>query len=45
MIGILIFFFRVLVLDAGKVAEYDTPANLLAAKGIFYSMAHDAGLA
>uniref|UniRef100_H2Z8F8 Multidrug resistance-associated protein 1 n=1 Tax=Ciona savignyi TaxID=51511 RepID=H2Z8F8_CIOSA len=36
---------RVLVLDAGKVAEFDSPINLLKAKGIFYSMAKDAGLA
>nr|XP_039268709.1 multidrug resistance-associated protein 1-like isoform X3 [Styela clava] len=36
---------RVLVLDAGKVAEFDTPINLLKAKGIFYGMAKDAGLA
>ncbi|NXP07635.1 MRP3 protein, partial [Thinocorus orbignyianus] len=36
---------RVLVLDNGTVAEFDTPASLIAAKGIFYSMAKDAGLA
>ncbi|KAL9833556.1 ATP-binding cassette sub-family C member 3 isoform 1-T1 [Geothlypis trichas] len=36
---------RVLVLDNGTVAEFDKPANLIAAKGIFYSMAKDAGLA
>ncbi|NXD67183.1 MRP3 protein, partial [Eolophus roseicapillus] len=36
---------RVLVLDNGTVAEFDTPANLIASKGIFYSMAKDAGLA
>ncbi|XP_016158299.1 PREDICTED: canalicular multispecific organic anion transporter 2 isoform X2 [Ficedula albicollis] len=36
---------RVLVLDNGTIAEFDTPANLIAAKGIFYSMAKDAGLA
>ncbi|XP_062269788.1 ATP-binding cassette sub-family C member 3 isoform X2 [Platichthys flesus] len=35
---------RVLVLDKGQVAEFDTPANLLSQKGIFYSMAKDAGL-
>ena len=32
-------------MSAGKVAEYDTPQKLLEAKGIFYSMAKDAGLA
>uniref|UniRef100_A0A8C3NY64 Canalicular multispecific organic anion transporter 2 n=2 Tax=Cyanoderma ruficeps TaxID=181631 RepID=A0A8C3NY64_9PASS len=36
---------RVLVLDNGTIAEFDTPANLIAAKGIFHSMARDAGLA
>ncbi|XP_062448120.1 ATP-binding cassette sub-family C member 3 isoform X2 [Rhea pennata] len=36
---------RVLVLDKGAIAEFDTPASLIASKGIFYSMAKDAGLA
>ncbi|KAJ8363811.1 hypothetical protein SKAU_G00126420 [Synaphobranchus kaupii] len=36
---------RVLVLDKGQIAEFDTPTNLLAKKGIFYGMAKDAGLA
>ncbi|XP_071620330.1 ATP-binding cassette sub-family C member 3 isoform X2 [Heliangelus exortis] len=36
---------RVLVLDNGTIAEFDTPTSLIAAKGIFYSMAKDAGLA
>ncbi|XP_036428801.1 canalicular multispecific organic anion transporter 2 isoform X2 [Colossoma macropomum] len=36
---------RVLVLDKGQVAEFDTPVNLIAQKGIFYGMAKDAGLA
>ncbi|XP_051774742.1 ATP-binding cassette sub-family C member 3 isoform X3 [Erpetoichthys calabaricus] len=35
---------RVLVLDKGQIAEFDTPANLISKKGIFYSMAKDAGL-
>lgn len=36
---------RVLVLDKGKLAEFDTPKNLLEnKKSIFYSMAKDAGL-
>ncbi|XP_008945689.1 PREDICTED: canalicular multispecific organic anion transporter 2 [Merops nubicus] len=36
---------RVLVLDNGTIAEFDTPASLIASKGIFYNMAKDAGLA
>ncbi|KAM8945709.1 ATP-binding cassette sub-family C member 3 [Pelodytes ibericus] len=36
---------RVLVLDKGQIAEFDTPTNLIASKGIFYGMAKDAGLA
>ncbi|NXW50872.1 MRP3 protein, partial [Nyctiprogne leucopyga] len=36
---------RVLVLDNGTIAEFDTPASLIASKGLFYSMAKDAGLA
>ncbi|XP_017579160.1 canalicular multispecific organic anion transporter 2 isoform X1 [Pygocentrus nattereri] len=36
---------RVLVLDKGQVAEFDTPVNLITQKGIFYGMAKDAGLA
>lgn len=36
---------RVLVLDAGNVAEFDSPANLLAdSDTIFYSLAKDAGI-
>ncbi|XP_074518633.1 ATP-binding cassette sub-family C member 3 isoform X2 [Halichoeres trimaculatus] len=35
---------RVLVLDKGQIAEFDTPANLIAQRGIFYTMAKDAGL-
>lgn len=36
---------RVIVLDAGKIAEFDTPKNLLADKdSIFFGMAKNAGL-
>ncbi|XP_075949233.1 ATP-binding cassette sub-family C member 3 isoform X3 [Anarhichas minor] len=35
---------RVLVLDKGQIAEFDTPANLLSQRGVFYGMAKDAGL-
>uniref|UniRef100_A0A668V3J0 ABC-type glutathione-S-conjugate transporter n=1 Tax=Oreochromis aureus TaxID=47969 RepID=A0A668V3J0_OREAU len=36
---------RVLVLDKGRIAEFDTPTNLISKRGIFYGMAKDAGLA
>uniref|UniRef100_A0A8D0L774 MRP3 protein n=1 Tax=Sphenodon punctatus TaxID=8508 RepID=A0A8D0L774_SPHPU len=36
---------RVLVLDKGTIAEFDTPSRLIASKGVFYGMAKDAGLA
>ena len=36
---------RVMVLDQGRIAEFDTPDNLLADKqSIFYGMAKNAGL-
>ncbi|CAH1794382.1 unnamed protein product [Owenia fusiformis] len=36
---------RVMVLDAGKLKEYDSPSNLLKNKrGIFFGMSKDAGL-
>ena len=35
----------VMVLDAGRIVEYDPPAELLSNKNtVFYSMAKDAGL-
>lgn len=36
--------FRVLVLDKGEMAEFDTPSILIAQRGAFYKMAKDAGL-
>ncbi|XP_072247113.1 ATP-binding cassette sub-family C member 2 isoform X2 [Leuresthes tenuis] len=35
---------RVMVLDAGKIVEFDSPSNLLEQRGHFYSMAKDAGI-
>ncbi|KAM9566457.1 multidrug resistance-associated protein 1-like isoform 3-T3 [Guaruba guarouba] len=35
---------RVLVLDAGRILEYDTPHNLLKQKGAFSEMAAEAGI-
>ncbi|XP_065826757.1 multidrug resistance-associated protein 1-like [Oscarella lobularis] len=36
---------RIIVLDKGQIVEFDSPANLLSKRGIFYGMAVDAGLA
>lgn len=36
--------FRVLVLEKGEMAEFDSPSNLIAQRGAFYKMAKDAGL-
>lgn len=35
---------RVMVLDAGKIVEFDSPSTLFQKKGHFYSMAKDAGI-
>ena len=36
--------FRVLVLDKGEMAEFDSPSTLITKRGIFYKMAKDSGL-
>lgn len=35
---------RILVLDRGKVAEFDTPSALVQRKGLFYELVREAGL-
>ncbi|XP_062319103.1 canalicular multispecific organic anion transporter 1 isoform X2 [Osmerus eperlanus] len=35
---------RVMVLDAGKIVEFDSPASLFEKQGHFYAMAKDAGI-
>lgn len=35
---------RILVLDQGQVAEFDTPAELIKQRGKFYDLAKEAGL-
>uniref|UniRef100_A0A3P9ASD7 Canalicular multispecific organic anion transporter 1 n=1 Tax=Maylandia zebra TaxID=106582 RepID=A0A3P9ASD7_9CICH len=35
---------RVMVLDAGKIVEFDSPNNMLEKEGHFYAMAKDAGI-
>lgn len=35
---------RVIVLDAGKIIEFDSPDKLLEKRGHFYAMAKDAGI-
>lgn len=35
---------RIVVLDKGRVAEFDTPANLIKQGGRFYELAKEAGL-
>ncbi|NXI55720.1 MRP6 protein, partial [Chloroceryle aenea] len=36
---------RILVLENGRIAEFDTPENLIAQKGLFYSLMEESGLA
>ena len=35
---------RILVLNHGKVAEYDTPSVLIRKRGLFYDLVREAGL-
>ncbi|ETV97722.1 hypothetical protein H310_09095 [Aphanomyces invadans] len=35
---------RIMVMDAGRVVEMDTPAALIAAEGVFYRLAKDGGV-
>lgn len=35
---------RIIVLDKGKVAEFDTPAELVRQKGLFYELVKEANL-
>ena len=35
---------RIVVLDNGKVAEFDTPSVLVGRKGLFYELVKEAGL-
>lgn len=35
---------RIVVLDHGKVAEFDTPEVLVKRKGLFYELVREAGL-
>ncbi|XP_078738356.1 ATP-binding cassette sub-family C member 3-like, partial [Lampetra fluviatilis] len=35
---------RILVLDAGRIVEFDSPGSLMERRGVFYRMARDAGI-
>lgn len=35
---------RIVVLDHGRVAEFDTPAALVGRKGLFYELVKESGL-
>lgn len=35
---------RIVLLDKGEVAEFDTPAGLMVRKGLFYELVKEAGL-
>lgn len=40
----MLFLRRVMVLNAGRIVEFDSPSNLLEKQGHFYAMAKDAGI-
>ena len=35
---------RIVVLDQGRVAEFDTPSTLIRQQGLFYKLVKEAGL-
>jgi ABC-type multidrug transport system fused ATPase/permease subunit len=35
---------RIIVLDKGRVAEFESPAELVRRKGLFYELVREAGL-
>jgi ATP-binding cassette subfamily C (CFTR/MRP) protein 1 len=35
---------RIVVMQQGRVAEFDTPANLVRRRGLFYELVHEANL-
>lgn len=35
---------RIVVLDHGRIAEFDTPSQLIQRKGLFYELVKEAGL-
>ena len=35
---------RIVVLDHGRVAEFDTPSSLVQKKGLFYELVRESGL-
>lgn len=35
---------RIIVLDHGKVAEFDSPSELVRKRGLFYELVREAGL-
>ena len=44
-VSVMFYVCRIMVLHDRHIVEFDTPNQLLAAKGVFYGMAKNAGLA